>query len=444
MKLKLGFYRETWKHHSRLLLNERWEKKVMIQKMKKWGMLVICLGMMLLSVHVTEAAENGYPQLEISATGNSKGTTVHWFTEGFPRASDYPGVESIGYEVEIAKKADFANAQTIHADKDTWNATIPRKQFGAEGGKLYARVRFAATMENGETEYGKWSDVKELVFVKISKKNFPGMYKTLKQGDGEHYSDAEWKKLINGQPAKAQKYQYDKNKDGWLDQEEIDWLYSLDTKDTKVSSLQGIEYFTHLSSISLAQFSGTKIDLTKNKVSYVNVRGITSKKIKVIAPEAKSVFIEADYWKNQLSEIDVSSCDSVEKLNVENWNPVVKNIKLPKEKKKITELSIRGFCGSTLNVNAYTKLVELSILGCKNSKIKLDKCKQLKYLYFYACSNIRSLDLTKNTKLKYVDFYGCSKISLNAVKRPKNTKATTGKGCYWWSTKAYRKDMGQS
>ncbi|MFW5631951.1 MAG: hypothetical protein ACOCMZ_02220, partial [Acetivibrio ethanolgignens] len=364
-----------------------------------------------------------------------------------PDSSDYPEGAMVGYEVEISPKTDFKEVEKYTAEGNNCLIKVAKKQFGADGGRLYTRVRSVATLESSEVEYGEWSKTKELVFVKISKTNFPGMYTTLKKGDGEYYtfSDADMEKLKNGEPTSGdmvkKKYLYDQNKDGWLDQGEINDIRTLMTKDTKISSLKGVEYLTNLESINLAQYSGTKLDLSKNKIRNVQVRGILSKEITVIAPEAEKIFVEADMKQQKLSKIDVSACASVVDLNIGNWKSVVKTVRLPKEKKKLVSLSIRGFSGSTLDVNAYTKLKELDVLMCNISKVKLEKCKELRYLYFYRCNNIKSMDLSKNTKLKYLDFYDCRSISLKAVKRPKATKATTGKGCYWWETKDYQTDM---
>lgn len=431
----------------------------MLKKLGKWSALCICLGLMFLGSYVTEAAETKSPALAIEAYGDKKATTIYWGVEHKysgsdgsytdleePDTSGYPEGATVGYDIEIASKSDFSNAKKVSEEADMpRHAKIKKAQFGTEGGRLYARVRSTITLEDGKVTYGKWSKAKELVFVKITKKNFPGMYQTLKK-DGEEYytfSDADAKKLENGTPISQlkliKKYRYyDKNKDGWLDQSEINDLRTLRPTKTKVSGVKGIAYLTNLNSIHLESYSGTKLDLSKNKVDKVWVQGITSKKITVIAPDAQEVHVEARQEK--LTEIDVSACVNVKDLNVGNWKTVVKTLKMPKKSKKLTMLSIRGYCGSSLNVNAYTNLGELSILQCDVSKVKLDQCKKLKYLYFYWCNKLKNPDLTKNTKLKYVDFYGCRQISLNAVKRAKTTKATTGKGCYWMNTKTYQND----
>lgn len=346
---------------------------------------------------------------------------------------------SFHYEIEMSKNDQF-NTSTAFKTTET-SLTLSKKQFGTNGGKFYFRIRACAVPLGGTPVYSQWSEPKELIYVKINKTNFPGMYSLLKNGGKAHYTDG------------LKNQVYDKNKDGWLDPKELQDLISLCTAtistqkngkytsepSSKVSSLTGIEYLPEVKQISLAQYSGKKIDLSQNQVEWLYVSGITSKEITVIAPDAKNVFIEAAY-STKLTKMDISKCTKAVDMSAYGANKT-KTLKLPKANKNLKVLSISDCDAKTLNVNSYTSLQQLYIYRCNTSKVTLDKCKNLKYLYLYCCDKIKSLDTTKNTKLRGIDLYASKGLTKSKVKVAKKTKLTWGKGKWWYSTDAYKKDM---
>lgn len=386
-----------------------------------------CVSCLCLSSQRTYASEleeyapifqDDFSTFYLDEAGNAR---IHWNPSWWP--SD---ASSLTYEVEIASNPEFTEAQKFETQETS--LALKKSQFGTNGGKYYCRVRVCDS--SAETPvYSNWSETKEFAYVKINKTNFPGLYTLLKKNIS------------------------DTNEDGWLDPTEIQNIWSLETRSvskqkngkwvttpaTKVSSLEGVEYLTNLCSISLDQYSGKKVDLSKNKVTSLTIRGITSTQISVNAPDATYVHIES-HFSTKLTKMDLAKCNKAVNLSAYGSNKT-KTLKLPSTKKNLKVLSLSDFGFKTLNVNAYTNLQQLYVYKCNLSKAQLNKCKNLRYLYFYFCDKIKNVDISKNTKLRGIDIYSCKGLSKKTVKTYKKTKLTWNKGKWWYSTDAYSKDM---
>ena len=291
---------------------------------------------------------------------------------------------------------------------------------------------------SGEKVYGPWSNSVCVELVKISKKNFPGLYKTLKSGTYQTYVGK------NGSDFKLKTFYYDKNQDGWLDEEEIRYIYSLDLEDP-ISSLKGVDYLTSLASITLKEYTGTKADFSNNPgLCYITIERQKSSEITIVSPTAKRISIYQYTQWDKLSKIDLSGCsNAVEITAYGNSQHKVTSLVLPKKKSGLRVLSISDLKCSTLNLNSYKNLEQLYLYSSDVSNVKLTKCKNLKYLYLYYCSSIKSLDLTANTKLKGVDLYKNTSITKDCLKAPKKAKVTANTGKWWYETDSYQDDMAR-
>ena len=379
------------------------------------------------------------PYIFANSSLDSNGNTVIAWEGGATQTAD-PAVE-VGYEMQLATNQDFKDAKT-YLVKDSM-LQLNKSVFGSQGGNFYLKVRVVVdyTDETKEDLYSEWSDVCEMTFVKISKKNFPGIYKILLNGS-----------KCNG-VNKVEKLIFDKNKDGWLDAKEINELTSFTTLDeTKkkkgksklikaptISNLKGIEYLKKLSTLSLARYSGKTVDLTKNNIDYVWVREITAKQFTLKAPDAKYIHLEAAH-NGKTIKMDTSTCKNVVDLSVYG-NKKTKTVKLPKNKENLKILSVSNLKIKSLNANSYEKLQQLYVYDCDVKKVQVDKCKDLRYIYFYYCDNIKSLDLKANKKLRGADFYHSPGLTKSTVKKSKSGKYTWNKGKWWYGTAKYKKDM---
>jgi len=332
---------------------------------------------------------------------NSKGKTkLQW------ENTYYNTDAKITYEIQVADNAKFKKAKKFTTKKTT--LSISKSNFGKNGGTIYMRVRFYDTW-TGKKVYSSWSETKELNFVKINKKNFPGMYKLLKNG-GRNWN------FMTGEITTEI---YDSNKDGWLDPKEIYALTSLHNRGhvankplTQVSSFAGVEYLKNLQHIYLDQYSGTKVDLSENEsIDTVDVRGITKSSIKVIAPDASDIYIEG----SALQKVDLSKCKAATYVYVWSDGRNISTLKLPSEKKNLREIRLKGYNAATLNLNTYKNLQEVICTYSNFSQLSMNKCTNLKFLTIGWCDNVSNVDLGANKKIKAVCVKRCANLTTSKV-----------------------------
>ena len=354
------------------------------------------------------------------------------------------------YDVELADNPQFMDAKLYSTEES--ELTIEKSALGKHGGRFYLRIRAnqRETEEGGGATIGEWSEPKEMVMVKIDKTNFPGMYSVIKNGG----------KKINILNGDVEKVIYDKNKDGWLDTKELNEIYEIVTTDiskkekgkyklikaTSISSFKGVEFFPRLHNIKVARYSGKKADLSECSATNVEFLRHTARQLTVIAPKAKSIRI-IDPIKNY-PQIDLRKCSSAVIIGVSAENTSgngsrtgSKIVKLPSEKKNLKLLELCEVHVKTLNLNAYTNLQQLFMYRCKTKSVKVNKCKNLRYVYICQCKKIKSLNLKFCKKLRGADFYQTPGLTKKTVKKSKSGKYTWNKGRWWEKTSAYKKDM---
>lgn len=190
---------------------------MMMCKVKKWFLIVfalmgICSFSYMVQAENISDYSNGSIRIYDDATLENGKTTIRW--NAIAPSSDSSATFS--FDVELAD-----NKQFIDADQYSTNATeltIEKSAFGEHGGRFYVRVRVVVhtTGESVNTIAGDWSAPTEMVFVKIDKTNFPGMYKVIKNGGTK----------INILTGDIEKIIYDENADGWIDSVEAKKVFS--------------------------------------------------------------------------------------------------------------------------------------------------------------------------------------------------------------------------
>lgn len=384
--------------------------------------------------------------IENSGIGNfnysmKNGKSKITWTEGYYSPDDNI---TITYDFQIAKNADFTEAETFQTTKAS--ITLKKSQFGKNGGVFYIRAR----ANYNDIQFSDWSETKELTYIKINKTNFPGLYTLLKNGGKKSsYNEKtnEWS---------TEKVIYDTNSDSWLDPNEIENMWGLFTitesyqkngkcytkAATKVSNLEGVNYLKHLSTVSLEHYSGQKIDLSDNPNIYnVNVRGITSTQITVISPTAKTIDVEADYRNKNFTKINLLKCPNAVDITAYGYNGTP-NLTLPKVKTELRQLSISDLGMKTLDLNSYPNLQLLYIYNSDITKLKINKCTDLRYLYFWHCEKLKSLDIRKNKELTGLSVYKSPGLTTKTIKGYKNVKKSTintKDGKWWYGTDEYNK-----
>ena len=385
-----------------------------------------------------------------------------------------------GFEVEVSTSNKFKEKDTLvlkveACESDKYSVKFPVKDLTSDGGRLYARVRAVAlqaveedsetretteTTESTETSettestesteettvpvYSEYTTVKEpSTFVKINDTNFKGMTKLLKSG----YDD--------------KKKNYDKNKDGWLCPKEIKEITCLNNYVIKkvknkykvqsnkgkpqvaVTGFKGIEYLDSLEKIDINGYVNSKADLSKTKAKKVYFKWVDVKSFELNAPNARKIIVAGNENKRKckLKTVDISKCKNACLVNLSGTYNSYIAPKLPKSGKKLQILELRNVSGSTLDINKYTKLLELGIYFCQTRTVKASKCKELRYAHFYISTGLKSVDLSKCKKLKGISVYICGSLTASKVKAPKGCVKKSKHNPWWRGTKTYKKEV---
>lgn len=289
--------------------------------------------------------------------------------------------------------------------------------------------------------------------IKIDKDHFPGMYQLLLKG---YYSYNQY----------GEKQYYDANKDGYLDQSEIQKIYSLTNANlkytdtgyyseygykkyqAKLTSFDGLEYLTNVSSIDISGCTMKMIDLSDNtfvkriKISMPNVSTLC-----VNAPYIRSIIIQSDNYgsdKNvKLKSVDISKCTKIVEIDISGSYYKYIGIKMPKKAPDLLSSSISYVSNKTIDFNGYKNLRQVYFYACKAKTMKLNACNQLLFAYFYFSDNVSSVNLANAKSLIGSDIYYCKKLKSSNLKVRKGAKVTTNKGKWWYGTDPYNDLLNQ-
>ena len=284
--------------------------------------------------------------------------------------------------------------------------------------------------------------------------------------------------------------QYDLNKDGMLQEEEIAKVkkitsYKFPTKDELVydensKSSKAINYYTKkdlkFNCKGLEQFTNLeKLTLNMQNLYYKDVKMINFEKVYGI-----KILKNLEIWNAGITKLDVSKLKNIQRLDINSesvkninfkgnkelktlivrntkslksmniealpaLNKVeleivpIKNIKFGKKNATIKKLRIEDSILKKHKNKYYTKSVDISELknlkqlmldGLNVEKIALSKNKKLKELYVDECRNLQTLDTSKNKSLKILMVEDCNKLKTIDVHNNKNLKEIRCDGKY--------------
>ena len=205
--------------------------------------------------------------------------------------------------------------------------------------------------------------------------------------DETNFPDAAFRKYVG--------YQYDKNQDGILNDEEISEAMSMFLFDGDISDVKGIEFLTALQQLYCTGSQIESLDLSK-------CEALTT--------------IEC-YDNSKLSTLDVSGCKALTSLNCSGG--------------QLTSLDITNLASLTsLNCtyNALTSLdvsqnTELHDIRCSNNQLtNLDVTHNGKLVELFCTDNqLTKIDLSQNVELKTLYCWGNQLTSLDVSKNPNIT-----------------------
>ncbi|MDD5936343.1 MAG: hypothetical protein PUC65_12430 [Clostridiales bacterium] len=229
------------------------------------------------------------------------------------------------------------------------------------------------------TEAFAATDKSELHIVKIDEKHFPQMYKTLRYN------------------------MYDKNQDGWLSENEIASLRNLYI-DTKISSVEGLEYLTSLEKIIIQEYTGKTLSISDKNENLADL---------YVNPSAPSFTVNAKHLKR----LFVTSIDGKYYVKGEDCyaDPMVgygistatKSLSV-KGCKTLTDLYV-----TSKNITGYaftSSIKRLEIRYNSVKKLSLDSVKNLESLKIEGCDQLTDISCSANGKLKYVFIEACNEL----------------------------------
>ena len=207
-------------------------------------------------------------------------------------------------------------------------------------------------------------------------------------------------------------------------------------KEYKVKDLKGIELLP-ISSIYLTKYEGTKIDLRKLKSKNIKVEleEVHSKQLQIIANNIEELEVNTMNEKTALTKLDLSKCYNTKKMDIRGDRIGGKNryltVTMPKKNKNLKTLTLIYTKNKKIDLNGYSNLKYVYLLDSQFTQLYANKCKSLKYAYFYHDHNVTKVDLSKCNKLVGIDVCWCNKVKSKNVKTRKQCKKTDNRGTWW-------------
>lgn len=211
---------------------------------------------------------------------------------------------------------------------------------------------------------------------------------------------------------------YDQNNDNEISLFEIEKLMSLTVSSLSIASLEGIEYFTNLQSLSCDNNSLTELDLSKNTQLTGLACGYNKISNLILPPNAEKM-TSFSCCENKLTDkLDCSNWANLTNLDCHNNNFTALDLTGCSE---LIGLSCGGNNLTSLNVQDCSNL---TILQCGSNKLSSLDISMCPYLLTLSCgnNNLETLDLSnchnldllfcQDNKLSSLDISMCSKLSL--------------------------------
>ena len=334
---------------------------------------------------------------EIAGTPSKAGT--YTFTVKIASASQT-------YTITIAEfiitKASLASGQFGTAYSDTLSATLSgtavSPAWSVSSGDLPAGLTLNAStgaITGTPTTEGSYTFTVKASFLDFTtSKTYTITIAALPTGiaiNVRNFPDAEFSKYVSSK--------IDKDKDGYLSNEEIASVKEIDIGLSycyATSSLKGLEHFTSLTSLSLFSMNNLKeLDVSKN-LALTRLKCYKTKITSLDVSRNTALTEIKCYYNKELTSLNLGSNDALVKLDCYSNS-------------ELTTLDVSG-CPNLTNLNCHSnKLTTLDISGCSNL-VELDcNSNQLTTLDASGCSNLKEMDCHSN-KLTTLDISGCSNL----------------------------------
>ena len=244
--------------------------------------------------------------------------------------------------------------------------------------------------------------------------------------DEEYFPDAAFRKYISEK--------IDRDKNGSLSPTEIECITDINVPSMKISSLQGIEFFSSLRSLSCASNQLTTLDLSRNAA--LDSLYCSQNQLSVLDLSKNKALTHIVCYQNRLTALNVSQCPELLEL-ICNYNKltaldVSHNTKLTdlnSSNNQLKSLNVKNntnlryfWCSSneltSLDLSSNKELCELDCSSNHLTGIELRQNTNLMKLYVASNQGLRSVDVSKLTELRYFD---CANIRATELDVSHNT-----------------------
>lgn len=202
--------------------------------------------------------------------------------------------------------------------------------------------------------------------------------------------------------------EFDLNGDGQLRQSEINSVTSIRINNSGVASLEGIQYFTELSSLSCYSNYIEELDVSKNvKLVDLDCSNNIIKELDL----SKNTELKHLYCRsNKLETLDLSKNTKLEELDFGEND--IASIDLSKSTQIITLNGAENKELKSIDLSKLTKLDDLNLSYSGIESLDLSKNLKLRMLYCYS-TPLAQLDISKNAMLEHIEFDGTNITTLD-------------------------------
>ena len=244
---------------------------------------------------------------------------------------------------------------------------------------------------------------------------------------------------------------FDTDGDGTISRSEAQAVTSMDCSYSNIISAAGIEYFENLSTVNFNScYMMTELNLSNmpnltvvelnscNRLETLNLEGSDAlvelniglcSALTSVDLSGKAALENISAYSSGLTSIDVSECpalvllsvygsEGITEIDVTN-NPELVSLSVPNiasvdltNNTKLESLSVNSDRLSSIDLSANTELRSLGFTNCTFTTVDHTMCPELSSLSFDYCSNLTTIDISKNMKLNSLSTYMCNNIQV--------------------------------
>ena len=206
--------------------------------------------------------------------------------------------------------------------------------------------------------------------------------------DEDHFWDEEFRNYISEE--------CDQDKNGFLNEKELNDTKSIYLVGTNVYSLAGIEYFTELEDLDVSFVTLREIDITNNK----KLKSLTCYDAKLTSLDlSKNTELEfLDCADNKLTSLDLSKNTKLKSLDC--YENLIDELDL-RNNTELTSLNCYGNHLKALDLSMNSKLEYLSVGYNPLSSLDVKNCANLKEFWCFDC-DLQTIDLSHKKDLYLV------------------------------------------